>query len=348
MTFAAIILAATATFPTLTQLHTGAPTLNPSPGVTSFTFVVAGDNRPAKTGDPLTQPVQDIIIALEKTPPALIVWNGDTISGKDASKAPGQYSQFILAFAGLSAPLFNAPGNHELVHDITCGTQSAEYPYQDVLTAYENAMSAPYGMFRYGNAAFVIVNTDDMPDLLVPGRCIYNGYVSKKQLHQLKATLAALETDATVTHTFLFMHRPIHDPGNSHQIGNGKKDTSAYNKQVEAFRRAIDHGGYKKLLFVFSSHDHLFDVYPKGAKLSGTSPGTGGEPTFVITGGAGAPLSGCTNPKKSGGPGSYYHYLSVAVAGANVTVTPVALYGTTPCTPPPAATLTPATGTTGR
>ncbi len=344
--FAALVLAAT--FPTITQVHTGAPSLNPSPSVTNFTFVVAGDDRPAKPDDPLTQPLQDIITALKQRPPVLVVWNGDTISGKVAAAAPAQYSAFLNAFDGLDAPLFNASGNHELVHDIKCGTNSGEFPYQDVLAAYTSSMAAPYGMFRYANAAFLIVNTDELGVPLIPAaHCSYNGWVSPTQLKALKATLKALESDTTVTHTFLFMHRPIHDRGNSHQIGNGKSDKTPYGKQIEAFRHAIDHGGYKKLLFVFASHDHLFDIYPANAKLSGTSPGSGGEPTFIITGGAGAPLAKCSNGG-IGKPGAYYHYISVTVAGANVTVAPVPLYGSMPCTPPPAATLTPATGAGSR
>jgi hypothetical protein len=325
-----LLLAATATFSSIKQVPTGAPPLQPTPAATQFTFVVAGDNRPAKSGDPLTTPLKDIITAIGKTPPALVVWNGDTVSGKKHKAVKAEYTGFLGAFSALAAPLFNAPGNHELVTDITCGKKSGEYPSSKLLDDYQQDMAASSGMFRYGNAAFVLVNTDDLLDVTLKNHCDYNGYVSKAQLASLTATLGQLEADPTVTHIFLFMHRPIHDDG-SHQIGTSK--SNAYGTQVKAFRHAIDHGGYKKLLFVFSSHDHRLDVYPAGASLSATSPGSGGEPTFVITGGAGAPLSGCK--KGSGNPGAYYHYLTVTVNGGSVTVTPVPLYGTTPCTPPP-------------
>lgn len=323
-----ILLAAT--FSTIPQVPTGAPALQPNTGSTQFTFVVAGDNRPAKAGDGLTQPLQDIVTAIGKTPPALVVWNGDTVYGKKHKGVAAQYAQFLGAFSSTTAPLFNAPGNHEMVTDIPCGKTKGEFPSSKSLDDYQKAMSPAYGMFRYGNAAFVIVNTDELLDVTLKNHCDYNGYVSKPQLAALTGTLAQLDGDATVTHIFLFMHRPIHDSG-SHQIGT--KKSNAYGKQVEAFRHAIDHGGYRKLLFVFSSHDHRLDVYPAGASLSGTSPGSGGEPTFLITGGAGAPLSGCKNGG-TGNPGAYYHYLSVAVDGAKVTITPVPLYGTTPCTQP--------------
>src|SRR5258708_17491415 len=141
-----------------------------------------------------------------------------------------------------------------------------------------------------------------MLDVTLADHCQYNGYVSKVQLAALSRTRGQLDADGTVTHIFLFMHRPIHDTG-SHQIGNGKSDTSAYGTEVEAFRHDIDHGGYKKLLYVFSSHDHRYYLYPTWASLTGTSPGTGGEPTFIVTGGAGAPLSGC-QPRGTGNPGA--------------------------------------------
>jgi hypothetical protein len=70
-------------------------------------------------------------------------------------------------------------------------------------------------------------------------------------------------------------------------------------------------------------------------RIVGTSPGGSGEPTFIITGGAGAPLSGC-DKGGTGKPGAYYHYLVVTVHREMVTVTPQPLYGTTPCTAPPA------------
>jgi hypothetical protein len=331
MMITALLLAAATTFSPIQQIATGAPTLQPNSSATQFTFVVAGDNRPAKPGDGLTQPLTDIIAALEKAPPAFVVWNGDTISGKQTTGLQPQYVQFQGAFAKLTSPLFNAPGNHETVTDITCGSNSGEWPNASMLTQYGQYMAQPYGFFQYGNAAFVIVNTDDTLDVTLKNQCDYNGYVSPAQLSALTSKLAKLDKDGTVTHIFLFMHRPIHDDG-SHQIGDGKKDK--YGKQVEAFRKAIDKGGYKKLLFVFASHDHRFYVYPEGASLSGTSPGSGGKPTFIVTGGAGAPLSGCKKDG-SGKDGAYYHYLAVNVNGGNVSITVNPLYGKTPCTQPP-------------
>ena len=79
--FVLLFVAASAfaqSFPTMTQLPTGAPALASS-NSTNFTFVVAGDNRPAKDGDPLTTPLLDIVKRLAAAPPAFVVWGGDTV-----------------------------------------------------------------------------------------------------------------------------------------------------------------------------------------------------------------------------------------------------------------------------
>ncbi len=324
----------------MTQLPTGATQLEPSLGSTSFTFVVAGDNRPAHSGDPLTTAMLDMVQRLSANPPEFVVWNGDTVYGKQEVGITEQYAQFLGALKPLTVPVFNAPGNHEMVVQtlISCGTASdpwdAELPdfSGSMMADYETSMAPPYGMFRYGNAAFLIINTDDVLDVTLANACVYNGYVGKTQLASLQATLDQLSSDASVTHIFCFMHRPIKDKGGS-QIGAPKGDTSDYGTQVEAFRHLLDQGKYPKMTFVFASHDHLLYVDP--AQSNPTGPFTGsspdkGKPVFIVTGGAGAPLSGCKNGK-GGKPGAFFHYLTVTVNGPSVTVNVVPLYGTALC-----------------
>jgi hypothetical protein len=327
------------TFPAMTQLPTGAPALASSAS-TNFTFVVAGDNRPAHDGDPLTTPLLDIVNQLAATPPAFVVWGGDTVYGKQDIGIDAQYAQFLAALKPVPVPVFNAPGNHEMVVQtmVACGTASDPYNGElpdfsgSMMASYQKDMAPLYGMFRYGNAAFLIINTDDVLDVTLANGCDYNGYVGKAQLAALQATLATLKNDATVTHVFCFMHRPIKDKGGS-QIGAAKGDTSPYATQVQAFRKTLDSSNNAKITFVFASHDHLLYVDPAPANANGPFTGSvpnSGKPVFIVTGGAGAPLSGCKNGK-SGKPGSYYHYTTVTVNGSNVTVNVVPLYGTTPC-----------------
>src|SRR5437763_4405938 len=286
------------TFPAMTQLPTGAPPLAASSSST-FTFVVAGDNRPAHDGDPLTTPLLAIVKQLAANPPAFVVWNGDSVFGKQDIGIDAQYAQFLAALKPVPVPVFNAPGNHEMVVQtmVACGTTSDPYNGElpdfsgSMMASYQKSMSAPFGMFRYGNAAFLIINTDDVLDVTLANGCDYNGYVGKTQLAALQAQLTQLNGDATVTHIFCFMHRPIKDKGGS-QIGAAKGDTSPYATQVQAFRKTLDSTN-KKITFVFASHDHLLYVDPAPANANGPFTGSvphSGKPTFIVTGGADAPL----------------------------------------------------------
>jgi hypothetical protein len=328
----------TQTLPPLPQLRTGAPPLAASGAVTKFTFIVAGDNRPAHRGDPLTTPLLDIIKRLKGSPAAFVVWDGDTVFGKGSAGLYQQYEQFRRAFRRVKVPLFNAPGNHEMVvqTNIPCGSAAsswnAELPdYSGIMPAtYQKAMAPAYGMFRYGNAAFLVLNTDDVPDVAIPTACDYTGFVGLAQLNALQATLDQLSADDTVTHIFLFMHRPIRNDNFTRFAVKGAAAETDYGKRVAAFTSLIDSAAHPKVAFVFASHDHRLYIDPAPVPLTQHVP-LSGPPTFIVTGGAGAPLTGCPGTPA----GSYFHTIAVTVDGANVGVAVQPLYGTTPCTAPP-------------
>lgn len=332
-----VAAAAHAQLPPAQPLPTGAPSLDPSLGLTKFTFVVAGDNRPAKSTLPVTQPLVDMVNRLAAQPPAFVVWDGDTVFGKKTVGIQAQYVEFLSTMRKLPVPLFNAPGNHELVvqTNIGCGTKddpwNAELPdWSGSMLAVYSWLAPPYGMFRYGNAAFLVVNTDDVPDVAIPSACEYAGFVGQAQLAALKTSLDQLSADKSVAHIFLFMHRPIHDDNGS-QIVAPSAGTD-YANRLAAFCSLIDNNTHPKVTFVFASHDHRLFVYPTPSNPNGpftrTAP-TSDNPTFIVTGGAGAPLTGCSGT--TGPAGSYFHYITVGVDGGNVTATVVPLYGTTPC-----------------
>ena len=339
-----VAVAAQAQLPPAQQLPTGAPTLDPSLALTKFTFVVAGDNRPAKAPLPVTQPLVDMVNRLAAQPPAFVVWDGDTVFGKKTVGIQAQYVEFLSTVRKLPVPLFNAPGNHELVvqTNIGCGTKAdpwnAELPdWSGSMLAVYSWLAPPYGMFRYGNAAFLVVNTDDVPDVAIPSACEYVGFVGQAQLAALKTSLDQLSADKSVAHIFLFMHRPIHDDNGS-QIVAPSAGTD-YANRLAAFCALIDNNTHPKVTFVFASHDHRLFVYPTPSNPNGPfmrSAPTSDNPTFIVTGGAGAPLTGCSGT--TGPAGSYFHYIAVGVDGGNVTATVVPLYGTTPCgTSPPSS-----------
>src|SRR5882724_2705110 len=260
--------------PPAQQLPTGAAPLDPSPGTTKYTFVVAGDNRPAKATYPLTQPALDIVARLAAQPPAFVVWDGDVVFGKRLVGIASQYVEFLAAMRKLPVPLFNAPGNHELVvqTNIACGTKddpwNAELPdWSGSMLAQYSWLAPPYGMFRYGNAAFLVANTDDVPDVSIPSACEYNGFVGQAQLTALKASLDQLSADKSIAHIFLFMHRPIHDDNGS-QIVATTAGTD-YANRLAQFCALIDNNTHPKVTFVFASHDHRLFVYPTPSNLNG-------------------------------------------------------------------------------
>src|SRR2546423_751724 len=68
---------------------------------------------------------------------------------------------------------------------------------------YGKAIGQPYGMFRYGNSAFIAVNSDDMLDTSYdPGKCGYNGFVGNGQLKALASALTTLQSDGSIAHIF--------------------------------------------------------------------------------------------------------------------------------------------------
>jgi hypothetical protein len=317
----AILLAATAALPALPQVK-GTPALASSTA-TQFTFYVAGDNRPDSGNDP--SPAFELLIpamqeAMQTTPAAFVLWGGDIIKGKKSSDAKTQYPLVLPWFAKLGVPVFNVPGNHELDKKGSGSCHDAPDPDGKLLADYTADVSAqPYGWFQYGNSLFIGVDTEETPGKdHQPSGC-FNGYVSPTQLSLIQNAIASVPKG---TNVFLFMHRPTKDD-NSHTMQPDPADKgTAYGKAITAFVNYVNSLTNPNVVYVFASHDHRYYQ-----AVAGNASTTG----FVITGGAGAPLSGC--PGK-GRPGAYYNYLQVSVNGSAVNLTVVPLNGTTPCGAP--------------
>ncbi|MEA2694847.1 MAG: hypothetical protein QOJ16_4234 [Acidobacteriota bacterium] len=313
-------------FPELAPLP-GTGTLAPTEAA-SFVFVVAGDNRPAKSGDPqpatLTTIAQAIHGMTGAGAPAFVLWAGDTISGKhpeDEAKMKGQYEEFLGIVKGAGVPVFSAPGNHEL--NLKADPQGCPKaidepdPSGNLLRFWSTYMGQPFGVFLYGNSAFVTVNTDDVlgKGVKLP-KCKYNGYIGPDQLAALEATLAELCADKGVAHVFIVLHRPVEaSPVNpKNQLDKASRDP---------LKKILEDKKYPYVSFVFAAHQHLFYFHDKKNPY-GTGPferhdPAGTKPAYVISGGAGAPLTGKATPATGG----YHNYLVVKVEGAKVTATVV-------------------------
>jgi hypothetical protein len=322
------------TMPQLAPAPAGSKPIATNPKATSFTFVVAGDNRPAKSKCAQPPQLADVVNGIAALKPAFALWDGDIIYGKDTSTVAAQYPVFFTAIAKANTPVFVAPGNHELSlkGTVDCpvpGKKKKEKPIDEpdpsglLAKAWLAAAGAPYGMFRYGNSAFIAINTDDsLNGEYNPGSCGYNGYVGNAQVAALTSALNSLQADPTVAHVFVFMHRPLNGSKSKDDLG-----PTSVPQIAKVYSLLQPTSGttwkYTKLSFVFASHQHLFYFYDPTGKIGQKGPFTRTDPSsngpsYIVTGGAGAPLSS----------GGYFHYLKVSVSGNNVTVTIVPINDT--------------------
>lgn len=280
----------------------------------------------AESGDPQPATLTAIVHAIHGMPgasaPAFVLWAGDTISGKkagDEKKMKAEYDEFLGIAKGAGVPVFSAPGNHELniKAELNGCKKAIDEPDSSgtLLQYWTKYMGEPYGVFRYGNSAFVTVNTDDTvtKGAKIP-KCKYNGYVGPDQLAALQATLAELSADTSVGHIFVVLHRPVEaspvDPKN--QLDKTSRDP---------LKKVLEDPKYPNVSFIFAAHQHLFYFHDKKNPYQ-TGPfermdPAGKKPAYVITGGAGAPLTKKATPQTGG----YHHYLVVQVDGAKITAT---------------------------
>lgn len=288
--------------PALPQLK-GTPALGAPADPNHFTFVVAGDNRPATETATPTPTIGQIFAevgAMSPKPP-FVALLGDIIYGKndkDPDLVAQEYAAFLQVVQGAGVTVFNAPGNHEM-------NKKGNQPSKTMQAWYQlYTESVPFGAFTYGNSRFIALNTDDLPGA---GDCAGSGTTAKgakgkkskqgkpskpsgdlsqAQLGQLAGELKA---DAGMTNVIIFMHRPIYAQK------SGSRLTKACRDQLKTL-----FAQHSNVRYIMASHEHLF------YQPSTTKPPP--PPSYVISGGAGAPLAA----------GGYYNYLVVTVNGDQV------------------------------
>jgi Calcineurin-like phosphoesterase len=276
----------------------GTPALGTPADPTHFTFVVAGDNRPATATPTPTATFGQILDEVTQLKPPFMVLMGDIIYGKDDQDPQlieQEYQAFMKLVDGAGVPIFNAPGNHEMAAKGNRPSQKMEDWYG------QYTGSVPYGAFTWGNSRFIALNTDDLPGTgdcagggaaaapAAKGKAKFDGDLGSTQLQLLAGELAS---DTAFTNVFVFMHRPIYAEKSSSRLIKGCRDE---------LKKLFDK--YPNIRLVAASHEHLFYQPAKSAKSGSTAP------VYVVSGGAGAPLA----------KGGYYNYLVVTVAGDQVT-----------------------------
>jgi hypothetical protein len=236
------------------------PQLAPVPPETPFTFVVVGDNRGDSTGK--QYPVfLEIVKAINEASPSLVLNTGDMINGyagEDEALWRRQWKGYREAIASLTAPVFHAPGNHDVFD-------------QPSARLWKELWGPTYYAFDYGCARFIALDTETEKSRL--------GKVQFKWLgERLKG--------AGKRHVFLFFHKPLF-PVDGH-IGSsldkypGERDR--LHQLFVQYRRVIKG--------VFQGHEHMYNfekldgvpyyiIGGGGAELY-MPPGLGGFHHFVL------------------------------------------------------------------
>jgi 3',5'-cyclic AMP phosphodiesterase CpdA len=291
----------------------GTGQLRPESGATDFTFVVAGDNRPEVNGPKPSVITGQIIQDLKQYQPRFILWTGDTISGKDPNKQliEAEYKAFLELVRSAGVPIFNVPGNHEMNAVKNAPCPALQELYQ------KHMVKELYGAFAYGKSRFIALNTDSLKqdaNCQPPGKkYVNNGYVNEDQLASLEEYLKAND-DAQ--YVFIFMHRPM-EPSKV-KAGLDADSTNALKKMFAK---------HKNIAYVLAGHQHqYYNALTQDTSPPPCLPSQGKIPPFyLVTGGAGAPLSGDKDEGDEEAdeltPGAFYNYLVFEVKADKVKVT---------------------------
>ncbi len=299
-------MVAAAQMPDLKPLPTSSKVEIPTPqDPNNFIFVVAGDNRPATRGPAQPKALSTVIDCVKNLRPDFVLWTGDTIYGKNATdpdEIRAEYAEFLKIAALGTVPVFNAPGNHEL-------DDKDNNPSPQMLQLYTENMSGAWGAFSYGNSHFIALNSENNPPKGNPAAAALAakkeapGYITPDQLQALDADLA---NNKNMAHIFIFMHHPVKP---------AKKEDGLVKESVEALKAVFKkYKNVSTVSYVLSGHEHMYynPQHPKNITKAPGRTDPSWPPTYLVSGGAGAPL------KKL--PGGFYHYLVFTVSGGNIIV----------------------------
>jgi hypothetical protein len=303
-------------FPLLSPVpHTGQ--LQNQPGATKFCFIAAGDNRPAEETLKQPQVLTQIFNDAQRFKPAFFLWCGDIIYGHEdhRKKLEKQYKEFFGIAALAKVPVFNSPGNHEMDTVTKTSTEKIETPDKKLQDYYLELMkfpakAPPYGAFDYGNSRFIAVDTEEVggpsptpTSTPASGKKLKldSGFVSSKQIKHLTEDLEANKAKA---HIFVFMHHPIMP---------AKSSSGLFPPNASDLQALFQN--YPNVSYVIAAHEHLY-FNASGAGLTDPAPS---GPSYVISGGAGAPLDKCPDSATANCV-SANHYLVFRVDGDAVTL----------------------------
>jgi len=252
----------------------------------SFSFAVAGDNRPAS--DTVVQPaIWGTIVgqmAAENVDLALDV--GDIIYGTGSDTLAQNVAKYEGLFAvtkqlTYSTPYYVAAGNHERLN---YANSKAGYDQEFTFPVNNGADAATYGehyySFNNGDTHFIALSTE------IPGQ---EGMITGNQKAWLEADLAAMDKSWII----VFMHRPLFSGAHTGDPWVNTGNLTGQQNKADIHALFLQYG----VDIVFEGHDHYYLRHEEDGIQ------------YLITGGGGAPISGtpALGPGDVFSAGSYEH-----------------------------------------
>jgi len=280
-------------------------------GKTGFTFIVFGDNRGTSPARSMPAVLKVMLQEIGWIHPDFVINTGDMIVGYTDTVAQAREELLgvireYYRYAG-GVDMLVVPGNHEIRPG-------------DIVDAYRPLFGNKlYYDFTYGNAHFVMVNTNFPKKVLQKGQK-YGFYNINDGAHELPMadwTRRALETPAD--HTFVVQHVPLFS-ALSPDFGKHPKSFVTRENRDEELNLVLSRG----VEAVFAGHEHVvytrkekdtffFTLGGGGAPLYG--PVSGG---YAVNSGKGPQYAGLTSDPafENGGSAKGYHYDLHLPAGA--------------------------------
>ena len=220
-------------------------------------FVVAGDSRPTGRDGPLPRVTRQIFSEIGLIRPDFVLWTGDVVYGYGDTprELAEEYDRFLDAARAASAPVYDAPGNHEIHHrdGEPCENRASEQEFA-------RRFGSLYGSFDAGGAHFIALDTAQVcaEDRLDPDQRAW----LERDLEGHRDARAIF----VFTHTEFFSS-PTIDP----DAAKGHPPIQDREGLISLFRKY-------PVRAVFCGHEHVYSHE--------TSQGI----DFFVAGGAGAPL----------------------------------------------------------
>jgi hypothetical protein len=337
----------------------GAPPAKDGPPPASYSFVVFGDNQFATasctSGIPERLAIPKEVLKLA---PTMILHVGDLM---DHGQDSGAYAAFEGCYSAMLAkhPFFPTLGNHDAL-----GVSNYKaYVEKQILTTNAKVWGSGY------KGAFGVVYNDDptqystsfsKPTLtsIVPSGVSFKTFYAFRHQNAyflsfesgtrwwtntpktwVEKHLQAARADPTIEHLFVILHHPFYATTMVETTTDGSTDAvEPVRKHYEALFRKYD------VTMVFAGHVHLYEHFyvPDDGSTTRQIPGPKSYPHdgkgihYLITGGGGGPLPGCSpmpNERKeksynyTQARGCGYHVTRVQVKGKELAVSVVGVKG---------------------